>query len=353
MPANTVASCVQAVPHQQTVVLKCKAIVTGGGNQVEPTTGPGAVSGALKASHEEALEDGEIHRGGIQRIRAVKMKGAPESTEGKETVFLLHRRGLTFFFNLMRVLFLDPSHGATSAMLIGALSDAGLKPSAIEWELSNIDLGDFHMHFDRKERDGQSGIAFTLHSGAHHGHGDCCGGDHDHDEAPRTLANLRDLISSSELSDRVKATTLGVIERLATAEAIPQGTSPETARLYEAETTEGLLHLVILAVGLEALAIEKVVVAPLKEGKGWVQNASGSREIPSPVTLALLKDAPLELTNEPFQLLAPLPAAMLAEIATEYGDRPAFSGETTCGWGISTRRFPPFPSVVSAEIGEV
>ncbi|MEZ0254099.1 MAG: nickel insertion protein, partial [Chthoniobacter sp.] len=49
----------------------------------------------------------------------------------------------------MKVLFLDCFSGISGDMTVGALVDLGVKPSALEWELTKLDLGDFHMHFDR------------------------------------------------------------------------------------------------------------------------------------------------------------------------------------------------------------
>ncbi|MEI6712490.1 MAG: nickel insertion protein [Verrucomicrobiota bacterium] len=64
-------------------------------------------------------------------------------------------------------------------MTVGALCDLGVKPSTLEWELSKLDLGDFHMHFDRKKRGEIEGVKFSIHAGATHSH-DC---DHEHEHA--------------------------------------------------------------------------------------------------------------------------------------------------------------------------
>ena len=49
----------------------------------------------------------------------------------------------------MKNLFLDCFSGISGDMTVGALVDLGVKPSTLEWELSKLDLGDFHMHFAR------------------------------------------------------------------------------------------------------------------------------------------------------------------------------------------------------------
>ena len=95
----------------------------------------------------------------------------------------------------MRILFLDcSSAGISGDMTIGALCDLGVKPSTLEWELSKLDIGDFHMHFERAKRQEIEGIKFDIHEGSTHQHGQgeshehsdehshkCC--DHDHDHA--------------------------------------------------------------------------------------------------------------------------------------------------------------------------
>ena len=90
----------------------------------------------------------------------------------------------------MKALFLDCISGISGDMMVGALLDLGVKPSGLEWELSKLGVGDFHMHFDRAKRKEIEGVKFDIHEGAthqEHGHGhgehdDCCGHGHKHDE---------------------------------------------------------------------------------------------------------------------------------------------------------------------------
>jgi len=70
----------------------------------------------------------------------------------------------------MKVLYLDCISGISGDMTVSALTDLGVKPSAFEWELSKLDIGDFHMHFERKESQSISGIKFGIHEGATHKH---------------------------------------------------------------------------------------------------------------------------------------------------------------------------------------
>src|SRR6266481_3844367 len=74
----------------------------------------------------------------------------------------------------MKVLYLDCFSGISGDMTVGALCDLGVKPSTLEWELSKLEIGDFHMHFERQQRLHVEGVAFSIHAGATH--------KHDHDE---------------------------------------------------------------------------------------------------------------------------------------------------------------------------
>jgi uncharacterized protein (DUF111 family) len=70
----------------------------------------------------------------------------------------------------MKILFLDCFSGISGDMTVGALCDLGVKPSTLEWELSKVDIGDFHMHFERKQRKGIEGVKFNIHEGSTHTH---------------------------------------------------------------------------------------------------------------------------------------------------------------------------------------
>jgi pyridinium-3,5-bisthiocarboxylic acid mononucleotide nickel chelatase len=70
----------------------------------------------------------------------------------------------------MRVLFLDCFSGISGDMTVGALCDLGIKPSAFEWELSKIEIGDFHAHWERKTRQNIDAVKFSIHEGATHTH---------------------------------------------------------------------------------------------------------------------------------------------------------------------------------------
>src|SRR5262245_32247357 len=99
----------------------------------------------------------------------------------------------------MKVLYLDCISGISGDMTVSALVDLGVRPSTLEWELSKLPIGEFHMHFDRAKRKEIEGVRFTIHEGAvhrpeqdehehhhhgeeEHGHSHAHGHEHEHGE---------------------------------------------------------------------------------------------------------------------------------------------------------------------------
>src|SRR5271166_4721271 len=80
----------------------------------------------------------------------------------------------------MRVLYLDCFSGISGDMTVGALCDLGIKPSTFEWELSKLEIGDFHAHWERKMRQNIEGVKFSIHEGATHKHEQVEEEKHDH-----------------------------------------------------------------------------------------------------------------------------------------------------------------------------
>lgn len=318
----------------------------------------------------------------------------------------------------MRVLYLDCFSGISGDMTVGALCDLGVKPSAFEWELSKLEIGDFHLHFERQQRQHISGIKFTVHEGATHVHDEKAPGtdaradadaepplepahDHDHGdeavqahrhphsshepesahaahpehegghghkhehthehahgcshahshEAGRSYASIRDLLRHSDLSPFVKQHALGIFERIARAEGRIHGVAPEEVIFHEIGALDSIADVVCACVGLEQLGVDRVFVSHLQEGRGWVQAAHGRFPVPAPATLEILSGITLEGTDEPFEMITPTGAAIVAEFGEFFGPMPAMHLEKT-GYGIGSRTLPGRPNVLRAVLGE-
>src|SRR6266446_6273857 len=122
----------------------------------------------------------------------------------------------------MQILWLDCRSEFTGEALVGALADLGVSPSTFEWELSGIDLGDHHLHFDREEIQGIRAVHFGVHGGALHvddGHSS----EHHHNHTQADLipyTKLRTQIEGARVSDFVKSHSLGIFSKTSINEQI-------------------------------------------------------------------------------------------------------------------------------------
>ncbi len=289
----------------------------------------------------------------------------------------------------MRVLFLDCISGISGDMTVGALCDLGVKPSTFEWELSKLELGDFHMHFDRQQRQAMEGVKFGIHEGStHHREPDapCACGGHEHGHAHkeheaghgqghhhahghkhghpahhhgheqehahgRTHAEIRALIEASDLTPFVKTHALSIFQRIAVAEGKIHGQPPETVAFHEVGALDSIADIICACVGIEQLGIDEVRVSSLFDGRGWVDCAHGRFPIPVPATLELLAGIPLSQVDEPFEFITPTGAAILAEFGRSFGPMPTLRVEKI-GYGIGSRILPNRPNLLRAVLGE-
>ncbi len=307
----------------------------------------------------------------------------------------------------MRVLYLDCFSGISGDMTVGALCDLGVKPSAFEWELSKLEIGDFHAHWERKMRQNIEGVQFSIHEGAththdqdeeehphdHHGHEEedhdhhhhqheghgheheshehehkghehhdheHVHDEHDHPHAEehhehhhhgRGYREIRSLIEASGLSDFVKRHAIGIFERIAKAEGKIHGMKPDEVTFHEVGALDSIADIVLACVGIEALKIDRVVASPLAEGRGWIDAAHGHFPVPAPATLEILAGIPLGSVDEPFEFITPTGAAIVAEFVQAFGPMPEMKIEKI-GYGVGSRILASRPNVLRAVLGE-
>jgi uncharacterized protein (TIGR00299 family) protein len=161
------------------------------------------------------------------------------------------------------------------------------------------------------------------------------------------------LIEGSDLSDFVRKHALSIFHRIAVAEAKIHGASVEAIAFHEVGALDSIADIICACVGIEELAVEKIFVGPLADGRGWVDCAHGRFPIPAMATVEILKDiAPLGQIDEPYEFITPTGAAIAAEFGESFGTMPRMKIEKV-GYGIGTRQLPNRPNVLRAVLGEL
>jgi uncharacterized protein (TIGR00299 family) protein len=296
----------------------------------------------------------------------------------------------------MRILYVDCFSGISGDMIVGALADLGVTPSTFEWELSKMELGDFHLHFERQVRRGIAGVKFDIHSGSTHvekephSHDEHDASHHDHshkreldssedaehthndhrnhlqqDEGDqplqqtqggrsqgRGISGIRNLIQKSELSDFVKKHAISIFQRIGEAEAKIHGTSIEQVHFHEIGALDSIADIVLASVGIEALQIERVYFSSLHDGQGTFSCSHGQYPLPSPATFEILKGISISQVSAPFELITPTGAAIVAEFQHSVGILPSMRPEKI-GYGVGQRDLPDRPNALRAVLGQL
>jgi hypothetical protein len=159
------------------------------------------------------------------------------------------------------------------------------------------------------------------------------------------------LIEKSDLSDFVKKHATGIFERIAKAEGKIHGHTPDEVTFHEVGALDSIADIVLACAGIEALKVDRIVVSPLADGRGWVDTQHGRFPVPAPATLAILAGIPLGAIDEPFEFITPTGAAIVAEFAASFGPMPEMKIEKI-GYGVGGRDLENRPNVLRAILGE-
>src|SRR5512133_1677160 len=276
----------------------------------------------------------------------------------------------------MKMLYLDLFSGVSGDMFVGALLDLGVGAARLESELKKLRLEGYHLHISRATRGSIEGVKFDVHTesdqGHHHGHshggahGHAHGHEHEHEHAHehahkpsgehehgRTFADIQELIHASDLSEWVKQKSIAVFQRVAVAEGKVHGIPPAEVHFHEVGAIDSIIDIVGACIGLEMLGRPHLLASAVVEGTGWVDCAHGRFPVPAPATLAILgaRGVPITQCDEPHELVTPTGAALVAELAAEFGPMEALIAHRM-GFGLGSRQNKTRPNVLRAVLGD-
>lgn len=244
--------------------------------------------------------------------------------------------------------------GAAGDMLLAAWLDAGVDRAALEGALRGIVAKGWELVTERVDRKGISALYADLsipgeddHAHDEHGH------HHHHHERSHHGHRLRDIVAiveGSTLTPRQIARASTIYRRIAEAEARVHGTDPDTVEFHEVGQLDAILDVAATCVALDLLGIDELYCSAFPQGYGLAKMAHGMYPTPSPATLELLRGAPMEPRDAPFELVTVTGAAILTTLATATGTRVPMRLERI-GYGAG-RKEMPIPNVVRVMVGE-
>lgn len=244
----------------------------------------------------------------------------------------------------MKHLHFDSVGGASGDMILGALLDLGL--SREDWlrQLAGLKIDDFKIEVTTASDHNLRGTRVYVFLSA------TAGADWEHPRE-RTLPEIRTLIAESSLPNSVQAKSLRVFQRLAEAEARVHGTTPEEVHFHEVGAADAIIDIVGACLLLEQLEVESVSVGPLPLGHTMIEGAHGILPVPAPATVELLKGLCVLPVGEPFELVTPTGAALLATWKTQETFPPG-SRILKVGCGLGHRTLNVLPNILRSTLLE-
>lgn len=243
----------------------------------------------------------------------------------------------------MRTAYLDCFSGVSGDMLLGALLDVGLPEAVLHEAVAALQLDGVTLEISRPVVQGFAATRVQVHVPCH---------DHDHHHIHRHLAEITALLDRAGLNPKVRARALAVFTRLAEAEAVVHGTTPDRIHFHEVGADDALVDIVGTVAGLAWLGVERLVCSPLPLASGWVACAHGEVPLPAPAVCRLLADVPVYGEDLRQELVTPTGAALVRELAAGFGPLPPLRIEAT-GYGAGSReRRDGRPNLLRLLLGE-
>ena len=298
---------------------------------------------------------------------------------------------------MKRYIRFDSVGGASGDMILAALASAGADLDAIEKQLNSFFPEKLHIKCEPASGSGLNGVLINVHCHHHHHHDDTHWPDaegkqghhhHDHPPSPpgrtststhphthspthpsaviplsgtmadmmadkhthRGLKEIAALIEGSPLSSETKQLSIAVFTKLAEAEAKVHGKTVDTIHFHEVGAWDSVADIVGSCLALEQLDIVGISCGALPCGTGTIRCAHGEMPNPAPATQILLEGLPVVQTDEPFELVTPTGAALLATWLEKLEKPSSENVPVTSGFGFGSRRLNNRPNVLRATI---
>lgn len=260
------------------------------------------------------------------------------------------------------LLYLECTSGISGDMAAAALLDLGASEEAVRAALDSLEVEGFAMEVTRTRKSGLDVCDFNvvldeahenydhdmayLHGHGHdhecgdgHGHGDDraaghshdhghghahglahgSGHDHGHDHAHRGLAEIEAIIDAAAMTEGAKELARRIFGLVADAEARAHGLPRDEVHFHEVGAVDSIADIVAIAVAVDDLAPDGVVVSDLPCGHGVVRCQHGLIPVPAPATALIAEACGLAMTPVDVigELVTPTGAAVAGALRTQ------------------------------------
>jgi uncharacterized protein (TIGR00299 family) protein len=262
-----------------------------------------------------------------------------------------------------KTLYLECESGISGDMTVAALLDLGADQQVLKKALASLPVQGFDIRISRVKKSGLDACDFDvvldtehenhdhdmeyLHGHAHAHNHDTHNHDADahsmhthHAHEHRSFADILQIIESSSLTERAKKTSVDIFSVLADAEAKAHGVPKDQVYFHEVGAVDSIVDILSVAICLDNLDIDRVIVTELCEGRGTVRCQHGILPIPVPAVANIVQTnhLRLKLTQVEGELVTPTGAAIVAAVRTSDKLPESFFIEKT-GLGAGKREY--------------
>ena len=246
-----------------------------------------------------------------------------------------------------KTLYLECNSGISGDMTVGALLDLGADRNVLDSVLKTVKAEGFTIKYSRVKRSGLDCQDFDVvldeeHDGhdhdmeylyghthsheaehMHHNHHDHTAQHdeyhHDHHHIHRGMKEITEIIDNAEMTDNAKSKAKRIFEILAEAESKAHGVPVEEVHFHEVGAVDSIVDVISIAVCVDNLDIDKVIVPKLYEGHGTVRCQHGILPVPVPAVTNIVTEhkISLEIIDVKGELVTPTGAAAVAALRTD------------------------------------
>ncbi|MEA2062006.1 MAG: nickel pincer cofactor biosynthesis protein LarC [Thermodesulfobacteriota bacterium] len=222
------------------------------------------------------------------------------------------------------IAYFDLFSGISGDMTLGALVDLGVPPAWLKEKISALPLEGFDIRGEHVWHNGIKGVTLFV--------------DVDDHSPARNYMEIKKLITSSSLSDRVKTLSLSAFEKIARAESKIHGSDLEKVHFHEVGGIDAIVDIVGSFLGVEYLDIKSVSASKISLGSGSAVCSHGAIPVPVPAVTSILKGCQIKPSGVDMELVTPTGAAIITTLTTQFGDIPDMvMGDSGYGAGKRTR----------------
>ena len=237
----------------------------------------------------------------------------------------------------MKYVYIDGSAGVSGDMLLGALLDCGIEPSAFQKKMAELKLP-VEIAVREVKRASLRGLKVDVSVKRKK-------------KIARKWPDIQNILEKSPLSAASKNQAKRIFKNLFKAEAHVHGRKFGETHLHEAGADDAIIDIVGSCWLADELGIRKFYASPLNLGRGWVQTSHGILPVPPPAVGELLKNIPVYSAHAEQELVTPTGAAILSTLVTKFIPFPELRYQTI-GYGAGTKDFSDFPNIIRIFYGE-